>query len=78
MAALEAAACGVPTVATRVGALGDHPAIVTTVPPGDVAALADAVRACPPGPRPDIRAAALAAYTVQTTADRLRGLYAGL
>jgi len=45
LALLDAIAAGVPLVATRVGALIDHPDLLqTAVAPGDVGALADALR----------------------------------
>lgn len=44
MVTLEAAACGVPTVGTRVGLLPDLPEVGIAVPVSDVAGLADAIR----------------------------------
>jgi len=44
MVTLEAAACGIPTVSTAVGLLPDYPQMGVTVPVGDDAALANAIR----------------------------------
>lgn len=74
LALLDAIAEGVPLVATRVGALIDHPELLpTAVVPGDVGALAEALRGawtCPAHGRPvgDLAAAGL---TWDVTTDRV-------
>lgn len=74
LALLDAIAEGVPLVATRVGALIDHPELLpTAVEPGDIGALAEALRAtwtCPSHGRRggDLTAAGL---TWDATADRV-------
>lgn len=57
LAALEAQACSVPVVATRVGGMqaACDPATASLVPPEDPAALAAALRACLAGRRGDPR-----------------------
>ncbi len=86
MAALEAAACGVTVVGTRVGVL---PELTTALAPvGDTGALADAIvttftgRASTPTPQPDARDAVTRqvrnSFGLETCADRFRELYAAL
>ena len=74
MVALEAAACGVPLVGTRVGVL---PELTDAVAPiGDHQALAQAIVAtlCPSSPKratPDISTV----FGLEPCADRFRALY---
>ncbi len=81
MTVLEAAACGLPTVSTAAGALPDYPAFVTTVPIGDDAALADAIRSLlRDAPRMEaFRQSALHAartdFSLDAAVARLRALY---
>lgn len=84
MVTLEAAACGVPTVGTRVGLLPDYPALGVAVPVGDAGALAAAIGDLLEN---TIRYMALreSAYqvvaerfTMQRTVADVRGLYAKL
>jgi glycosyltransferase involved in cell wall biosynthesis len=84
LAALEAAACGTPTICTAAGALPNYPAIALTVPVGDDAALAQAISDLLDNPQQLSvrRAAALDAVrhrlTIYHTAAKLRDLYATL
>ncbi len=68
---LEAAACGVPTVGTRVGHVADWaPEAAVAVPPGDSEALADAIAATLAEPQLRDRLAARArAWTIEHDAD---------
>jgi mannosyltransferase len=84
---LEAMACGVPTVAARVGAfeaLIDDPATGSLVPPGDADALTDALAGWIDAParltaaRPVARAHILAHHTIETEAQALVNIYRGL
>ncbi|HUS16628.1 MAG TPA: glycosyltransferase [Chloroflexia bacterium] len=84
MAVLEAASCGLPWVGPPVGALADlapsDPPSGWSVPPGDVAALAAAMRAVADpaarGTRGTAAAGAVrAAYDLEGQADLLLGLY---
>jgi glycosyltransferase involved in cell wall biosynthesis len=84
MVALEAAACGTPTVSTAVGLLPDYPELGVVVPVGDDGALAEAIRALLDDPQ---RRAALGQsahktvvtkFTVQHTAQQFRALYEAL
>lgn len=81
IAALEAAATGVHTVATAVGALPDYPAIATTVPVGDADVLAATVAALLDRPARRIalgkaaREAVEHQFTVERAVERLRALY---
>ena len=81
MVTLEAAACGIPTVSTAVGLLPDYPELGVTVPAGDDAALAAAIRSLLDDPQ---RRAALGQsaletvrgkITIQHTARQLRAVY---
>jgi glycosyltransferase involved in cell wall biosynthesis len=72
MVALEAAACGVPVVGTRVGVIPELTSAV--VPVGSHAALTDALAAPPPSTVDTV----LAEFGLQTCTDRFRGLYAEL
>jgi glycosyltransferase involved in cell wall biosynthesis len=81
MSMLEAAACGLPVITTNVGTIPDHPEIGLTVPIGDPAALADAIRALLHDPprlralRETARAAAVRDFSIGGTAEHLRALY---
>lgn len=81
MATLEAAACGVPVVSTAVGTLPDYPSIGVTVPVGDDAALASALRALLTDPERraalgrSARATIERAFTIEGTAAALRAFY---
>jgi glycosyltransferase involved in cell wall biosynthesis len=80
MVALEAAACGVPVVGTRVGVI---PELTSEVAPvGNTAALTDAIATTLAGHPSAMRAAITArvrsTFGLQTCADRFRGLYASL
>jgi len=68
---LEAAACGVPMVGTRVGHVADWaPGAAVAVPPGDSAALADAIAATLAEPELRDRLAVRArAWTIEHDAD---------
>jgi glycosyltransferase involved in cell wall biosynthesis len=79
---LEAAACGTPFVATRVGGIPEiaHLGPSRLVPPGDVAALADAIRDVlqeapkpPPSAPPRARGLGMAAESVRVF-ERVTGL----
>jgi glycosyltransferase involved in cell wall biosynthesis len=81
MVTLEAAACGTPTVSTAVGLLPDHPELGLTVPVGNDAALAEAIRELLDDP-PRRAALGQSAYefartkfTIQQTAEQFRALY---
>jgi glycosyltransferase involved in cell wall biosynthesis len=84
LTALEAAACGLPTVSTAVGTVPDHPALGVTVPVGDAPALAAGVQALLDNPQRraaagrDARAWVEQELTIEHTAERLRALYAEL
>jgi glycosyltransferase involved in cell wall biosynthesis len=87
LALVEAAAAGVPAVATRVGGVAsvvDHGATGTLVAPGDAAAVANAVVALlrDPPRRRAMGEAARCRATERWSSERmladLRGLYAGL
>lgn len=81
---IEAAACGLPTVSTRVGFLPDYPALGITVPVGDDAALADAIQtllndaARLTALRQSAHQTAHAELSIQQTAACYRDLYARL
>lgn len=85
MAALEAAACGVPVAGTRVGAVGDmEPEAAVGVPVGDAEALALAVagllensdrRAAMGGAAREV---VLAEYGLRACVERFRAVYAEL
>jgi glycosyltransferase involved in cell wall biosynthesis len=77
MAALEAAACGVPVVGTRVGVLPEISEDVVEV--GDVTALAGALasRLSVP-PSPDATSSVRARFGLDACTDRFRELYARL
>jgi glycosyltransferase involved in cell wall biosynthesis len=81
MVTLEAAACGVPTAGSAVGLLADDPALGAAVPPGDDAALTQALVALlnDVDTRRRKGEQALArvkqAYTLEETARRLREVY---
>lgn len=82
MSVLEAAACGVPTVETAVGALAGTPVVAAAAPVGDDAALAEAIMRLlsddaarrQAGLR--ARAAVEAGYTVEQAAARFENVYA--
>jgi glycosyltransferase involved in cell wall biosynthesis len=76
MVALEAAACGVPVVGTRVGVLPELTSAV--VPVGADAALTDALAATLDAPPRTVRERMLAEFGLQTCTDRFRTLYADL
>ncbi|MDX1995971.1 MAG: glycosyltransferase [bacterium] len=84
MVTLEAAACAVPTISTAVGLVPDVPEIGLTVPVGDDAALAAAIRSLlnDAARRAQLAESALHAtrtrFTIQQTAAALRTLYGGL
>lgn len=81
MVTLEAAACGLPSVSTAVGLLPDCPKMGVTVPVGDDAALASAVRALLDNPTQrealgqSARAAVLERFSIERTLQDLRALY---
>jgi glycosyltransferase involved in cell wall biosynthesis len=77
MVTLEAAACGVPTAGSAVGLLADDSELGRAVPPGDDAALAEALRALLADPEAGLhaRARVLEAYSIEETARRLRTVY---
>ena len=84
MSVLEAAACGLPTGETAVGALAGTPVVAAAVPIGDDAALAAAIRrlladedARQAGGRA-ARAAVEAGFTIEQAARRFRRIYAQL
>jgi len=80
----EAAACGVPSISTRVGMLPDYPEIGQTVAIGDDAALASAISEWLNDPaalehrRRAARAAVERDLTIERMAARLRDLYTAL
>lgn len=77
MAALEAAACGVPVVGTRVGVLPEISGDVVDV--GDVTALAGALAArLSVPPFPDATASVRARFGLGACTDRFRELYSHL
>jgi glycosyltransferase involved in cell wall biosynthesis len=84
MVTLEAAACGVPTVGAAVGLLADDAALGVAAPPGDDAALAQALGALlhDEDSRRRLGQQALArarqAYSIEETARRLREVYANV
>lgn len=77
----EAAACGVPTVGTAVGLLADFPELGPSVPVGDDAALAEAIRELLRDDTARLKlgeqAARLAAdrLTIEATVDQFRQIY---
>lgn len=84
MTVLEAAACGLPTVETRVGALADTPVVAAAVPPGDDAALAAALQRLLADDTlrrqagQAARAAVEARFSLTAAAARFRDIYAHL
>jgi glycosyltransferase involved in cell wall biosynthesis len=80
MVALEAAACGVPVVGTRVGVIPELTAEVAPV--SNSVALADAIAATlaghPSAMHAGITTRVRSTFGLQTCADRFRGLYASL
>jgi glycosyltransferase involved in cell wall biosynthesis len=84
MVTLEAGACGVPTVSTKVGLLPDIPAMGEVVPIGDDAALADKIRGLLSNENRRAEVGLLAQrivgekFTIQHTVEQFRVLYAEL
>jgi glycosyltransferase involved in cell wall biosynthesis len=81
MVTLEAAACGIATVSTAVGLLPDYPAMGMSVPVGDDAALAEAIRDLLDDPQKRVLlgqsayAVANEKFTIQHTVAHFRNLY---
>jgi glycosyltransferase involved in cell wall biosynthesis len=84
MCIAEAAACGTPSVATRVGMLPDYPSIGVTVAVGDHDSLAREIRALLADEerlaamRISARETVEKELTIRKTAERLRDVYAGM
>jgi glycosyltransferase involved in cell wall biosynthesis len=76
MVAIEAAACGIPVVGTRVGVLPELTS--ATVPVSAHAALAEALAATLEAPSPRAVEDVLAEFGLQACTDRFRALYADL
>lgn len=83
LSVLEAAACGVPTVSTRVGIVPDYPSLGVAAD-AEPAAFAAAVQALLDDParlsalRQSARATAAGELSITTTVDKLRALYGEL
>jgi glycosyltransferase involved in cell wall biosynthesis len=81
MVTLEAAACGLPSVSTAVGLLPDCPTLGITVPVGDDAALASAIRALLDNPAQrealgqSARTMVLERFSIEKTVQDLRVVY---
>ncbi len=77
MVTLEAAACGVPTVGTRVGLLPDVPELGIAVPVGDAHALAEAIRTAlaARGQWSESAYHAAQRFSIRATAAQLVGIY---
>lgn len=84
MVTLEAAACGIPTVATAVGLLPDHPELGISVPVGDNQALAHAISTLLHDKQKRLAQGQAARklveerFTIQETVRQFRALYADL
>ena len=84
MTVLEAAACGLPTVETDVGALAGTPVVAEAVPVGDDVALAAAIHRLLADENARqragqaARAAVAAGFTIEHAAARFRAIYAHL
>jgi glycosyltransferase involved in cell wall biosynthesis len=81
MVALEAAACGLPIVGTRVGVIPELAADDAVAPPGDADALANAIGVTLADSEPRARCALESArteFSLETCTNRFRDLYAGL